>query len=66
LVIGMKTEEPLKRFTRRIPSSRFEPPRGPAMPCSETADINPLGLTKAITSVWIDGLPSAAVPDFWG
>ena len=33
-VIGMAKEEPLQRFTRRIPSSRFEAASGPATLCA--------------------------------
>ena len=32
-VIGMEKDEPLRRFTRRIPSGRFEPALGPATLC---------------------------------
>ena len=65
-VIGMEKEEPLRRFTRRIPSGRFEPALGPATLCGVAVEIGPHGLTKAIAPVRIGGLLNAAAPDFWG
>jgi 2',3'-cyclic-nucleotide 2'-phosphodiesterase len=64
-VIGMEKDEPLRRFTRRIPSGRFEPALGPATLCAVAAEIGPDGLTKAIAPVRIGGLLEPAVPDFW-
>ena len=46
-VIGMEKDEPLRRFTRRIPSGRFEPAMGPATLCAVAVDIGPDGLTAA-------------------
>src|SRR5271157_1563070 len=64
-VIGMEKDEPLRRFTLRIPSGRFEPALGPATLCAVAAEIGPDGLTKAIAPVRIGGLLNAAAPDFW-
>src|SRR5271165_213186 len=64
-VIGMEKDEPLRRFTRRIPSGRFEPAQGPATLCGVAIDIGPDGLAKALAPVRIGGLLSAAAPDFW-
>jgi 2',3'-cyclic-nucleotide 2'-phosphodiesterase len=64
-VIGMEKDEPLRRFTRRIPSGRFEPAQGPATLCGVAVEIGPEGLTKAISPVRIGGLLNAASPDFW-
>ena len=64
-VIGMEKDEPLRRFTLRIPSGRFEPALGPATLCAVAAEIGPDGLTKAIAPVRIGGLLSPAAPDFW-
>jgi 2',3'-cyclic-nucleotide 2'-phosphodiesterase len=63
-VIGMEKDEPLRRFTRRIPSGRFEPALGPATLCGVAVDIGPQGLTKAIAPVRIGGLLNAAAPDW--
>jgi 2',3'-cyclic-nucleotide 2'-phosphodiesterase len=65
-VIGMEKDEPMRRFTRRIPSGRFEPALGPATLCGVAVEIGPRGLTKAIAPVRIGGLLNAATPDFWG
>ena len=64
-VIGMEKDEPLRRFTKRIPSGRFEPALGPATLCAVAVEIAPTGLAKAIAPVRIGGLLNAAAPAFW-
>jgi metallophosphoesterase (TIGR00282 family) len=64
-VIGMEKDEPLRRFTLRIPTGRFEPAQGPATLCAVAVEIGPDGLTKAIAPVRIGGILSPAAPDFW-
>ncbi len=64
-VIGMEKDEPLRRFTRRIPSGRFEPASGPATLCAVAVELTRAGLAKAIAPVRIGGLLAPAVPDFW-
>ncbi len=64
-VIGMEKDEPLRRFTRRIPSGRFEPAHGPATLCGVAVDIDSRGLARAIAPVRIGGLLDAAAPRFW-
>ncbi|HTZ67872.1 MAG TPA: TIGR00282 family metallophosphoesterase [Roseiarcus sp.] len=64
-VIGMEKDEPLRRFTLRIPSGRFEPALGPATLCAVAAEIGPDGLAKAIAPVRIGGVLKPAMPDFW-
>jgi calcineurin-like phosphoesterase len=64
-VIGMEKDEPLRRFTRRIASGRFEPALGPATLCAVAVEIGPEGLAKAIAPVRIGGALSPATPDFW-
>jgi metallophosphoesterase (TIGR00282 family) len=64
-VIGMDKEEPLRRFTRRIPSGRFEPALGPATLCAVAAELDEEGRTTAIAPVRIGGLLNAATPTFW-
>jgi metallophosphoesterase (TIGR00282 family) len=64
-VIGMEKDEPLRRFTRRIASGRFEPALGPATLCGVAVELGPEGFAKAIAPVRIGGLLSAAEPDFW-
>jgi metallophosphoesterase (TIGR00282 family) len=65
-VIGMEREEPLSRFLRKIPSSRFEPAGGPATLCAvavETDDAT--GLAGRIGTVRLGGALEEARPGFW-
>jgi metallophosphoesterase (TIGR00282 family) len=65
-VIGMDKEEPLRRFTRKIPGGRFEPAEGPATLCGlavETDDKT--GLAVKVAPVRIGGRLSPALPEFW-
>ncbi len=65
-VIGMDKEEPLRRFTRRIPSGRFEPALGPATLCGvavETDDST--GLATRIAPVRLGGRLPQARAGFW-
>jgi metallophosphoesterase (TIGR00282 family) len=65
-VIGMQKEEPLRRFTTGIPSSRFEPATGEATLSGvavETDDAT--GLAVKIAPVRRGGRLSPASPDFW-
>lgn len=64
-VIGMDKDEPLRRFTSKISSGRFEPALGAATLCAIAAEIGADGRTKAIAPVRIGGLLSPAEPDFW-
>src|SRR3954451_21494715 len=62
-VIGMAKEEPINRFLRRIPSSRFEPPNGPGTLCAiavETDDAT--GLATRVAAVRLGGILEEAVP----
>ena len=65
-VIGMSKDEPLSRFLRRIPSSKFEPANGPASLCGvavETDDAT--GLARRIGAVRLGGKLEEARPAFW-
>src|SRR4051812_39562196 len=65
-VIGMNKAEPLHRFTRRIPSGKFEPANGPATLCAvavETDDAT--GLATRIAPVRLGGRLEEARPAFW-
>lgn len=64
-VIGMDKEEPLRRFTRRLPSARFEPALGPATLCGVAVETGEDGLAKKIAAVRIGGILAPAAPDFW-
>src|SRR5256714_3129472 len=66
-VIGMNKAEPLHRFTRRIPSGKFEPASGPATLCAvavETDDAT--GLATRIAPVRLGGRLTEARPEVWG
>jgi metallophosphoesterase (TIGR00282 family) len=66
-VIGMGKDEPLNRFTRKIPGSRFEPAMGEATLCGiavETDDAT--GLARRIGAVRLGGRLEEARPAFWG
>jgi len=66
-VIGMNKEEPLARFLRKIPQSKFEPASGPATLCGiavETDDAT--GLARRVAPVRLGGKLQEAAPDFWG
>lgn len=65
-IIGMKKEEPLRRFTTGIPSARFEPAEGIATMSGiavETDDAT--GLAVRVAPVRIGGRLEPAVPSFW-
>ena len=64
-VIGMDKEEPLRRFTRRIPSSRFEPALGAATLSGVAVETGPDGLATKVAAVRIGGALTPAEPDFW-
>lgn len=65
--IGMVRDEPLSRFTRRIPGGKFEPALGPATLCGfavETDDTT--GLARRVAAVRLGGRLEEARPAFWG
>ncbi len=65
-VIGMVKDEPLSRFLRRIPSSKFEAAVGPATLCGlaiETDDAT--GLAIRVGAVRLGARLEEALPRFW-
>ena len=65
-VIGMQKEEPLNRFLRKIPGSKFEPATGAATLCAlavETDDAT--GLATRVAAVRLGGILEEARPAFW-
>ena len=65
-VIGMTKDEPLNRFLRKIPGSKFEPASGPATLCGlavETDDTT--GLAVRVGPVRLGGVLEQARPGFW-
>lgn len=64
-VIGMDKEEPLRRFTRKIGSSRFEPASGPGTLSGLAVETDAAGRAVKCAPVRIGGSLGATVPDFW-
>jgi metallophosphoesterase (TIGR00282 family) len=65
-VLGMDKEEPMRRFTRKIPSGRFEPAAGEGTLCGlavETDDAT--GLAIRIAPVRIGPRLEPCLPKFW-
>lgn len=65
-IIGMDREEPMQRFTRKIPAARFEPANGPGTLCAvavETDDAT--GLAVQVGPVRLGGCLQEQRPDFW-
>jgi len=65
-IIGMTKDEPMARFLRKIPSTRFEPASGPATLCAvavETDDTT--GLARKIGAARLGGRLEEASPGFW-
>jgi metallophosphoesterase (TIGR00282 family) len=65
-VIGMNKDEPLNRFLRKLPGSKFEPATGPATLCGvavETDDTS--GLAAKVGAVRLGGILEEARPKFW-
>lgn len=66
-VIGMVKDEPLSRFLRRIPSSKFEAATGAPTLCGiavETDDAT--GLARRVAAVRLGARLEEARPVFWG
>ncbi len=64
-VIGMEKEEPIRRFTTKLPSARFEPAAGAATLCGVAVELDGRGLATRIAPVRIGGRLAQARPEFW-
>jgi len=65
-VIGMAKDEPLNRFTRKIPSAKFEPALGPATLCAVAVETDDrTGLARAIAPVRLGGRLAQTRPAIW-
>ncbi|MGH6847593.1 MAG: TIGR00282 family metallophosphoesterase, partial [Methylocella sp.] len=64
-VIGMEKEEPVRRFTTKLPVARFEPASGAATLCGIAVELGSKGLATKIAPVRIGGRLSQARPEFW-
>jgi metallophosphoesterase (TIGR00282 family) len=65
-VIGMSKEEPVNRFIRKIPSSRFEAADGPATICGLAVETNDnTGLAKRVAPVRLGPVLDECRAAFW-
>ena len=65
-VIGMEKEEPLRRFMRKTPGSRYEPANGEATLCGVAVEIGSDGLARMIAPVRLGGRLRQEWPQAWG
>ncbi|MGI8527111.1 MAG: YmdB family metallophosphoesterase, partial [Pseudolabrys sp.] len=66
-VIGMHKDEPLSRFLRKLPGSKFAPAEGPATLCAVAVETDDrTGLASRIGAVRLGGILEEAKPAFWG
>ncbi|QFR33295.1 TIGR00282 family metallophosphoesterase [Ancylobacter sp. TS-1] len=64
-VIGMDKEEPLRRFTRKIGSARFEPAAGEGTLSGLAVETDASGRAVKLAPVRLGGALEPAVPAFW-
>ncbi|GLK78596.1 metallophosphoesterase [Methylopila turkensis] len=64
-VLGMKKDEPIQRFLRKLPSGRFEPAEGVGTLSGLAVEVDANGLAARIAPVRIGGALSEARPEFW-
>ena len=65
-VIGMNKDEPLNRFLRKLPGSKFEPATGPATLCGIAVETDETsGLAARVGAVRLGGILEQARPKFW-
>jgi calcineurin-like phosphoesterase len=65
-VIGMVKDEPLSRFLRKLPGSKFEAAGGPATLCGVAVETDDkTGLALKVGAVRLGGLLEEARPQFW-
>ncbi|MEM7728008.1 MAG: TIGR00282 family metallophosphoesterase [Pseudomonadota bacterium] len=62
-VIGMEVDEPLRRFTTRMRSSRFEPATGPGTLCGVFVETGPDGLAVRAEPIRMGGRLAEQVPE---
>jgi 2',3'-cyclic-nucleotide 2'-phosphodiesterase len=65
-VIGMDKEEPLRRFIRKTPGSRYEPANGEATLCGVAVEIGADGLASMVAPVRLGGRLRQEWPREWG
>jgi metallophosphoesterase (TIGR00282 family) len=65
-VIGMDKEEPLRRFIRKTPGSRYEPANGEATLCGVAVEVGGDGLAAMVVPVRLGGRLRPEWPQEWG
>ena len=66
-VIGMRKEEPIRRFREKTPGARFEPASGEGTLCGVGVEVERgSGLAVRIAPLRLGGRLSQCWPDFWG
>lgn len=61
-IIGMELDEPMRRFTTRMRSARFEPATGPATLCGIFVETNAKGLAVRAEPIRVGGQLAEQVP----
>ncbi|MBA4205998.1 TIGR00282 family metallophosphoesterase [Pannonibacter phragmitetus] len=65
-VLGMEKEEPVQRFLRKVPSSRFTPALGEATVCGVAVETDDrTGLAVAVAPLRLGGRLEPVIPHFW-
>ena len=64
-VLGMKKDEPVHRFLRKLPSGRFEPAEGEGTLSGIAVELDARGLATRVAAVRIGGCLSESLPEFW-
>ena len=62
-VIGMDKAEPLQRFTRKMPTTRYAPASGPATLCGVFMQTGANGLATRVAPVRVGGRLIASIPE---
>ncbi len=66
-VIGMRKEEPIRRFREKTPGARFEPATGEGTLCGVGVEVERAsGLAILIAPLRLGGRLSQCWPEFWG
>ncbi|MCW2306177.1 TIGR00282 family metallophosphoesterase [Rhodobium gokarnense] len=65
-VVGMDKDEPIQRFTKKIPQARFSPALGRATLSGVAVEIDEVsGLATAVAPLRLGGRLEETVPSFW-
>jgi metallophosphoesterase (TIGR00282 family) len=64
-IIGMDKEEPIRRFSTKLPGSRLETANGPGTLCGVAVETDANGLAVKIAPVRVGGRLEQARPAFW-